>query len=323
LAPHYRLALPPDEAAAAAIDKRHQYDLAKTASIPCAETWYPESLTDVENIKDRIPYPAFIKPTVGHVWRESHPTKGFLVQNSTELLHRCRELLPSDTAIMIQSYILGPASNTYSVGLYMSAAGDCIAACVARKLRHAGAAAGVGTLVVTCRADELIELSVRFARAMRFHGIAELEFKQDDRDGVFKLIELNPRLWLQAQLAVDSGIDLPLIQYLDLTGQPMPEKATYREGVIWLDWVDDYHICRLLYLQGELSTAQWITSWLSARSHATFAVDDIKPFLAAGRPAARIIINNLMRRVARFGRRPYPGNDASAQRREGHQIASK
>ena len=52
-----------------------------------------------------------------------------------------------------------------------------------------------------------------------FHGISQVEFKRDPRDGRFKLMEVNPRLWQWHGLAAACGVDLPLIAYRDLTGE--------------------------------------------------------------------------------------------------------
>ena len=42
-------------------------------------------------------------------------------------------------------------------------------------------------------------------RAVGFHGISQVEFKRDPRDGVYKLMEINPRLWQWHGLAAACG----------------------------------------------------------------------------------------------------------------------
>jgi carbamoylphosphate synthase large subunit len=61
---------------------------------------------------------------------------------------------------------------------------------------------------------------LRLLRALRFHGISQVEFKRDPRDGRYKLMEVNPRLWQWHGLATATGVDLTRIAYLDLIGQP-------------------------------------------------------------------------------------------------------
>jgi predicted ATP-grasp superfamily ATP-dependent carboligase len=46
-----------------------------------------------------------------------------------------------------------------------------------------------------------------------------VEFKKDQRDGRFKLMEINPRFWGSLNLAIQSGVDFPYLFYdMALTG---------------------------------------------------------------------------------------------------------
>ena len=44
-------------------------------------------------------------------------------------------------------------------------------------------------------------------------GLSQVEFKRDPRDGVLRLMEINPRLWQWHGLAAACGVDLPRIAY--------------------------------------------------------------------------------------------------------------
>jgi predicted ATP-grasp superfamily ATP-dependent carboligase len=57
-----------------------------------------------------------------------------------------------------------------------------------------------------------------------------IEFKFDERDGLFKIIELNPRpFWLIGHIE-RAGVDLPLLSYLDAQGLELPDQAPYQVG---------------------------------------------------------------------------------------------
>ena len=312
LMPLYRLALPSVPVSAAAIDKRKQYEIAEAAGVPFPRTVYPKTLVEVEDVKDSIRYPVFVKPVVGHQWRRYFPDKGFLIENASELLDKYREIIPTGLETMIQTYIVGPAAATHSVALYRTKDGRCIGSFVARKIRQSGEDAGVGTLVESCTDEELVAMSVRFVNAMDYHGIAELEFKRDSRDGISRLIELNPRLWLQAQLASDTGVDFAQIQYNDLTGQPLGPISSSRPGLVWLDWITDYQSCRSAHRKGDLSLYSWLKSWSSARSYATFAWDDPKPFYVSSQPFVGSMLKSALGKFGRLG-----GSNNNQHEREG------
>jgi D-aspartate ligase len=300
LSPLYRLALPPASLSAAAIDKRKQYELAAATGIPFPRTVYPATFNDVREVMNSIVYPVFIKPIVGHTWRRHFLGKGFLIENSSDLLATYLEILPTGLETMIQSYIVGPPTDMHSVALYRTKDGRYLGHFVARKIRQSGEDAGVGTLMESCNDEELVDMSIRFVNAMNYHGIAELEFKRDSRDGIRRLIELNPRLWLQAQLASDAGVNFAKIQYNDLTDRAPDPVFPSRKGFIWLDWVADYQSCRLAHKKGQLSLYAWLRSWISARSYATFAGDDPRPFYVSSRPAIQGMLKNAMARIRRL-----------------------
>jgi D-aspartate ligase len=290
LSAHFRMALPAAEDCAAMLDKRRQYEIAGAAGIDCAATVYPESKADVDRAATAISYPAFIKPYEGHVWRQYFGTKGFLVNSPDEMRARCAEILPTGVKFMVQSFILGPASNTYSAALYVDARGDCLGSFTARKLRQSPVDAGVGTLVESIDRPDVTELGLRVCRALRYYGIAEVEFKQDDRDGKLKLIELNPRLWVQASLPPRAGVDFALIQFLDLLGRPPAPVNVFRPGVRWLDWWNDYRACRSLQRRGEMSLLSPVASWAGSDAFGMFAADDIGPFIANSREQLRAML---------------------------------
>ncbi|MDZ7336938.1 MAG: hypothetical protein ONB30_00205 [candidate division KSB1 bacterium] len=283
LSSFFRFALPAADVLEAIVNKRRQYELAERVGIPYATTFYPQTMADVHQIKDRVDYPAFIKPYYGHLWRERFggTHKGFKVHSPQELVSRLEEILPTGLDVMVQSIILGPNTNHFKVNVYMGTVGEPLAVFTLRKIRQYPTEFGVGTLVESIRYPELADLGLRFFRGIGYRGIGSIEFKKDDRDGKLKMIELNPRLWQQNIHATDCGINFPLIQYLDLTGQNPSPQMEFKEGVRWLDAMADFQSFWSYFRRGELTPWAWVRSWIGARSFATFAWDDLGPFFSA------------------------------------------
>ena len=66
--------------------------------------------------------------------------------------------------------------------------------------------------------------------ALRFHGIADVEFKWDEREHVYKLLDINPRPWLWINLPTACGVDLPYAAYLDAMDRSLaPSAFTQRD----------------------------------------------------------------------------------------------
>jgi len=54
---------------------------------------------------------------------------------------------------------------------------------------------GVGAVNVTTHNPEVSRLARTLLEALNWHGPAQIEFKFDERDRTYKLIEMNPKLW--------------------------------------------------------------------------------------------------------------------------------
>lgn len=283
LSKYFRFALPSANVLEAIVNKRLQYELAEKVGTPYPSTFYPETMDDVQRIKNELEYPAFIKPYYGHLWRErfggNH--KGFKVHAPQELAARYEEIFPTGLQAMVQSLILGPNTNHYKVNVYMSTAGEPLAIFTLRKIHQYPTEFGVGVLVESIRYPELVDLGLKFFRGIGYRGIGSIEFKKDERDGRLKMIELNPRLWQQNIQATVCGINFPLIQYLDLTVQTPPPQTEFVEGVRWLDAVADFQAFWDYFRRGELSPWAWVRSWIGAKAFSTFAWDDLGPFFKA------------------------------------------
>lgn len=279
----FRFALPAENVLEAMVNKRKQYELAEQVGMPYAQTFYPETREDVQRIKDRVDYPAIIKPYYSHLWCDRFGgVKGvFKVHTAQELTTRFEEILPTGLQVLVQSVILGPNTNHFKVCAYMSQSGEPLAVFTLRKIRQYPTEFGVGTLVESLAYPELAELGLKFFSNIGYRGIGSIEFKKDERDGKLKMIELNPRLWLQNSQATDCGMNFPLIEYLDLTGHTPPPQRTFKTGVKWWDARNDFYAFWSYRRQGTLSLWPWIGSWIGSKSFATFAWDDLGPFLRA------------------------------------------
>ena len=66
-----------------------------------------------------------------------------------------------------------------------------------------------------------------------------IEFKKDERDGVFKLLEINPRIWGYNYLATRAGIDFPYLAVRIAGGENIPVHSEYDKGVVLVRCSED------------------------------------------------------------------------------------
>ena len=281
LSEHFRLMISPEEVLEGMINKRRLYDEAERIGTPYSRTFYPNDWSDLEDIKDRIIFPAFIKPYYSHLWSSRFNNKGFVVKNYQEVVERYKLVFPSGLDAMIQTIVQGPESNIVTVSTYIGKKGEPFGAFVWQKIRQCPKDFGVGSLTKSIHDDSLSSEALKFFREIGYRGVGSLEFKRDERDGEFRLIELNARTWLQNVQATYSGINFPMIQYLDLLERPIEPIRDYKDGVRWFDSIGDLESYWAYRRSGSLSFGDWVGSWLGSECHARFAWDDIRPSLVA------------------------------------------
>lgn len=283
LDPYFRYALPSREAVSAGIDKALQYERAAGAGVPIPSTHTPRTLEEVRVLADRLEYPVVVKPLVGHVWREHfRGDKAVRVDDGSTLVALFEKIVDAHVGALVQAQVAGGNANHYKVSAYFDQAGAARAVICMRKIRQFPVDFGVGTLMETIVEPELRELGLRFFRSLCWRGPGSIEFKRDERDGQWKLIELNPRLWQQHALAAACGMNFPLIQYLDLTGQP-GTCDSYDCGVRWVDEFRDPRSAWAHRKANRLIFMEWARSLWRVRACALWAPDDPAPFLASAR----------------------------------------
>ena len=80
-------------------------------------------------------------------------------------------------------------------------------------------------------ADPLVEkMAEKILRALDWFGVAMVEFRYDPRDGLPKLMEINPRFWGSLPLAVYAGVDFPYWLFCLAMDWPIPEAREYPLG---------------------------------------------------------------------------------------------
>lgn len=281
LADKFLMSLPSEEVAESVVNKRRLYELAAANGTPFPMSYFPCTYVEALAVKDSLRYPAFIKPYWGHQWRRYFGDihKGFKVQSSDEFLARFREVLDSGHSALVQSYITSAEDNLFSLSLYVSQTGEVLAAFPRKQVRQYPPNSGTVTLAISERNPELVANGTHFCRSIGYRGIVGLEYKLDREDNQYKLLDFNPRLMLSDSLTAYCGINLPLMQYLDLTSQRPAPSREYTEGVKWLESMADFNAFKQYHERGELGFKDWLKSLRRARVFALFAWDDPLPFL--------------------------------------------
>lgn len=226
-------------------NKRYLYDIAQKVGIPIAKTYFVERLSDFDVIANDIHFPCVIKPenTIG--FREKLKSKGrtITISNYEQLMYWRKRIIDAEldnTPLIFQELIIGPVTSLYTITSYSNTNADIIAYSIGHKIRQTPPDAGTIVSGRVKHNPEVLELGTKLIKALGFYGIANTEFKQDEKDQKFKLIEINPRPGMWNYSALMSGINLPYIAYRDLLGESFELFPHSEEEKVWIMLLEDF-----------------------------------------------------------------------------------
>ena len=118
-----------------------------------------------------------------------------------------------------------------------------------------------------------------FLRSLNYTGLVEIEFMQDPRDGRFKLIDVNPRIWTWHALGLAAGVNFALAPWQHATGQVIPP-ARAAAGHSWLYGLQDLPVALAEIADGRLRPWTYLRQLFGASAYATLSLSDPLPVLA-------------------------------------------
>ncbi len=262
------------------MDKYAQVKVVRELGVDVPATICPASAGESECIGRELGFPVFIKPRCARQWPYLGHNKGFVARNEDELRERLEWAFIAGFPVLVQSVIRGPDPNHCSVYCYIGEDPARDAACTYRILRKYPAGFGFGVLAESVIDVVLERTSLDLLRSLGLRGVAEVEFKCDERDGKWRLIEINPRFSLQHALACAAGLNLASLEYFDLIGSHAAPESEYRTGIRWTVAGLDLRASLGQWRRGQLSILQWARSFKGLGAEALFARDDPGPALA-------------------------------------------
>src|SRR4029077_12294745 len=110
-------------------------------------------------------------------------------------------------------------------------------------------------------------------------GDSEVEFKYDQRDGCYKILDVNTRSWTWCALGAVAGVDFSHILWRLALGERGAPIRPDREAA-WVHIARDVVAASQEMLRGRLSVAAYLGSFRRPMGFAAFAPDDLLPGIA-------------------------------------------
>jgi predicted ATP-grasp superfamily ATP-dependent carboligase len=281
-----------------ASNKKIVLEYARELNIPCPKTILCENSEAVSQYtdqgSDQVQFPMVIKPIRGR------GGEGISLVNSAKEFQKIgEESIKKWGPVLLQEKI--PYSERYSVVILMNFNQQMKRFCVLREIRYFPLETGPATFVETINRPDLVNQAQQILESLKYYGIAELDFVNDPRDNIPKLMEINPRFWGSLQGAISAGIDFPYLLFKLFTEGDIDNKQGYNIGVKTRHvFLDDYR--RLLaIIRGNYSTENKLASLIEFLkfhqddAYFIFDRDDMKPFLS-------LVLDPLQRRLEKMSK---------------------
>jgi D-aspartate ligase len=279
LATFFRVTTPGWETVKWAWDKKNTHELATKLQIPSPQTWNPRSLEELEPLYKRLPLA--IKPAVKENFFYATGAKAWRANTVGQLRDlfskAARQIKPEE--IMVQEIIPGDGRQQFSYCAFFRD-GKAHSSLVARRGRqHPREFGRAATYVESIELPVIEELSERFLKAINYYGLVEIEFKQDPRDGQYKLLDVNARTWGFHSIGAAAGVDFPYLLYADQLGQEV-EPSRGKPGVGWLRLLADMPTALSEIVHGQLGVGSYFKTIQRTRVESVFSREDPMPSVA-------------------------------------------
>jgi predicted ATP-grasp superfamily ATP-dependent carboligase len=214
----------PDDILRRASNKHEVMRLAADLGLPAPASFLPAGPDELGRAGAATGFPAIVKPCEG---QGSHGVKR--VADAAELAEWYPRIVERFGPALVQEFI--PAEGEYGVSLLLGRDSEVLAQFSHRRLRSYPVSGGPSTLREGIHCPEMEADARRLLQAMRWSGVAMVEFRRDARDGRYKLMEINHRFWGSLQLAIVSGVDFPALLCRDALGERFAPVLDYPSGI--------------------------------------------------------------------------------------------
>lgn len=223
LEPHTIVPLPSDRIVKQANSKDATVKVAKKHGIPSPKTYSILDENTLEDVKDKLTYPIVVKPYFGS------GSGGLRYVNNEEELKQAYEAVSAERGpCVVQEFI--PGKKYLFSGLF-NRDGEARRICVFEMLRQYPVRGGPIAAARVVRPARVVDAGIRIMGALEWYGVASVDFMLDERDGMPKLVDVNPRFFGSMQIAIAAGADYPYLFYKMIKEGDVDENLDYRAGV--------------------------------------------------------------------------------------------
>ncbi len=219
------------------LDKSELYREAHADGIPIPRTIDTRD-ADLERVATEIGFPCILKPAAKRPFYDAFGANLFVVEDADDF--RRRQAEGAAFGLLAQEILPATGDDYVMVGAALAPDGRALGTFVGQRLEIYPPGFGTTCLARSVERPELEAHAVAILRRLGYHGIAEVEFLRDPRDGEWKLLDVNTRPWKWVGLPIAAGVDLPWLVYAEAVdgGDGTTGPDGLRPDVIWVSLKD-------------------------------------------------------------------------------------
>lgn len=272
-------------------DKWRFAEMLEREDVPRPKTIALHSYEELSALPDSSFENMFLKPLDSQKFSNLTGTKAFQLESRRHALALMADMERNGKdgfPILLQEYIPGSAGSYFLVDGFVDRRGRTLGLIARRRHRMYPAPFGNSTFSETISLDQVkgaADTLERIWSATKYCGVFDAEFKYDERDGQFKIVEINARPWWFVEFATRCGVNLCQMSYRHALGLPVEPVTTYPAGRCCSYILYDFAAHRSLEpgLRGFLN---WIRS-VKGCDEIVYCRDDPGPALSLAARTAR------------------------------------
>lgn len=273
------------------LEKVHTYELSERYGVPCPRV---QPITDVAQTMDfarQVGFPCIIKPSVSHTFFSRYRVKMVFAHSAGELRDWLERFDGYPDELLLCEFIPGDdtcGANYNSFYIDSNPHQEFTAS----KVRLNPSRIGFPTVVVSKHIPEVIAYGRKLLGSMGYRGFSCAEFKRDERDNTYKLMEINARHNFSGMLALRCGINFPHISYLYAIGRELPTAGQAQmNGTYWIDEERDLKGLLASVWRGKSMARNYIDPYLHRPVFAVSSLRDPQPSLQQAVESIRFLLN--------------------------------
>jgi D-aspartate ligase len=266
------------------LNKKLFYQYLEKHQIPHPKTFFPLDEHDVNIAGKELSYPCILKPVYPTYFRLDFDTKLFVASSPQQLLSLFSKVKEKHHEVMLQEIIPGKAESMFGFNAYYDHTMTPYGRFTYQRIREWPLGFGNGCYIKHVEEPTLERLTTSLIQKIGYYGIVDAEFRRDPRDGLFKFIEINPRVWMQNSFPSRYGCNIPYLAYRDALKKSLPKEPISEQfpSIQWVYFLEDIQSIRALMHKKSMPYHTILPAYHPRNEFALFAWDDPLPFFLLG-----------------------------------------